>query len=73
MEAAGIAGDLMGGPSTMQAFREIGALAEVWVHVVPIILGSGQPLAPVGAEPLSLTLQSTRTFPDGVVEFRYLV
>ncbi|HYU18117.1 MAG TPA: dihydrofolate reductase family protein [Chloroflexota bacterium] len=73
MESAGIGGDvhLVGGPSTMQAFRNIDALAEVWLHVVPMILGSGHPLAPAGAEPLSLTLQSTRTFPDGVVELGY--
>ena len=75
MESAGIGGDvhLVGGPTTMQAFREIHALAEVWLHVVPMILGSGHPLAPDGVESLSLTLQSTRTFPDGVVEFGYIL
>jgi dihydrofolate reductase len=75
MEAAGIAGDvhLVGGPSTMQAFREIGALAEVWLHFVPIILGDGHPLAPADGEPLSLTLESTRTFPDGVIELGYVL
>ena len=75
MEAAGIGGDvhLVGGPKTMQAFREIGALAEIRLHVVPTILGSGNPLAPAGLEPLSLTLQSTRTFPDGVVELGYVL
>jgi hypothetical protein len=74
MEAAGISGDvhLVGGPSTMQAFREIGALAEVRLAVIPLIQGGGLPLAPTGIEPLSLTLQSTRTFPDGVIEARYL-
>ena len=73
MESAGIGGDvhLVGGPSTMQAFREIDALDEVWLHVVPMILGSGQSLAPAGAESLSLTLQSTRSFPDGVVELGF--
>jgi dihydrofolate reductase len=46
MESAGIGGDvhLVGGPKTMQAFREIRALAEVWLHVVAMILGSGHPL-----------------------------
>ena len=75
MEAAGISGDvhLVGGPSTMQAFREIGALAEVGLVIVPRIQGGGVPLAPNGAEPLSLTLQSTRSFPDGVIEACYLV
>jgi dihydrofolate reductase len=75
MEDAGIEGDvhLVGGPSTMQAFSEIGALSEVWLHIVPLILGSGHPLAQPGREPLALTLQSTRTFPDGVVELGYSV
>jgi dihydrofolate reductase len=75
MKASGVTGDvhLVGGPSTIQAFREIGALDEFWVHVVPMLLGSGQPLAPSGTVPLSLRLQSTRTFPDGVVELRYVL
>ena len=55
----------------MQAFHQIGALAEVWLHVLPMILGAGQPLATDGAESLTLTLQTTRTFPDGVVELAY--
>jgi dihydrofolate reductase len=73
MDAAGVSGDvhLVGGPSTVQAFRAIGALDEVWLHVVPLILGSGLPLAPAGTEPLPLALQSTRTFPDGVVELGF--
>jgi dihydrofolate reductase len=73
MQAAGVGGDvhLVGGPSTMQAFREIDALDEVRLHFVPRILGSGVPLAADGVESLSLVLQSTRTFPDGVVELGY--
>ena len=73
MEASGVTGDvhLVGGPSTMHAFREIGALDEIWLHVVPMLLGSGTPLSPAGTERLALTLRSTRTFPDGVVELGY--
>ena len=76
IQEAGIDGDvhLVGGPSTMQAFHAIGALTEVRVHVVPLILGSGTPLAADGAEPLtSLTPLSVRTFDDGVVELAYAV
>jgi dihydrofolate reductase len=75
MEAAGVAGDvhLVGGPRTAQAFKEIGALDELWLHVVPLFLGHGLALAPGGTEQLSLTLLSTRTFPDGVVELGYAV
>jgi dihydrofolate reductase len=73
MRAAGIDGDvhLVGGPRTMEAFREAGALAEVRVHVVPIVLGSGTPLAPDDAPAAALTLTSTRSFDDGVVELAY--
>jgi len=73
MSSAGVRGEvnLVGGPSTMQAFRAIDALAEVWLHVVPMILGGGCPLAAVGEDPLSLTLHATRAFPDGVVELGY--
>jgi dihydrofolate reductase len=75
MQAAGITGDvhLVGGPSTMQAFREIGALAEIRVHVAPIMLGGGHPLATPGSEPINLALGSTREYPDGVVELAYAV
>ena len=74
MKAAGVTGDvhLVGGPSTMQAFRQIGALAEMGLLIVPRIQGGGVPLAHPGIEPLSLTLQSTRTFPDGVIEAWYV-
>jgi hypothetical protein len=34
----------------MQAFRDIGALAELRVVVVPLIQGSGVPPAPAGIE-----------------------
>ncbi len=74
MKAAGVTGDvhLVGGPSTIEAFRETGALAEVKLAIVPIVQGGGVPLAPAGTEPFALTLQSTRTFPDGVIEATYL-
>jgi dihydrofolate reductase len=75
MEAAGVTGDvhLVGGPSTVRAFRQIGALHELWMHVVPMLLGEGVPLWQAGDERQSLTLRSSRAFPDGVVELGYAV
>jgi dihydrofolate reductase len=75
MEAAGVTGDvhLVGGPSTMRAFHEIGALHELWMHVVPLVLGDGVPLWRAGGERQPLTLRSSREFPDGVVELGYAV
>lgn len=73
MEAAGVTGDvhLIGGPSTIQAFHDIGAVDEVGLVLVPMIQGRGVRLTPSDIEPMSLTLQSTRTFPDGVIETFY--
>jgi dihydrofolate reductase len=73
MGASGVTGDvhLVGGPRTMHAFREIGGLAEVGLLIVPLIQGGGVPLAAAGSQPLSLTLKSTRTFPDGVIGATY--
>jgi hypothetical protein len=53
MQTAGVNNDvhLVGGPATMRAFREIDALAELWLHLVPIVLGDGLQLAPAGADP----------------------
>jgi hypothetical protein len=51
---------------------EIGALAEIGLVFVPRIQASGVALGPAGIEPLSLTLRSTRTYPDGVIETWYL-
>jgi dihydrofolate reductase len=75
MEAAGVERDvhLIGGPTTMRAFQRIGALGELWLHVVPLIAGEGLPLAQSGDDQVWLELQSSRTFPDGVVELRYTV
>jgi dihydrofolate reductase len=72
-KAAGVSGDvhLIGGPTTVNAFRAIGALDELWLHVAPMLLGAGTPLSPAGTEPLDLTLKATRSYPDGVVELGY--
>jgi dihydrofolate reductase len=74
MQAAGVTGDvhLVGGPITIQAFRETAALHELTLALVPIIQGSGVPLAPAGSRPLSLTLQSTQQYPDGVIEASFV-
>jgi dihydrofolate reductase len=64
---------LVGGPQTVQAFRQIGALDRLEVVVLPILLGGGLPLSTPGSEPLRLALDSQRTFPDGSVELAYSV
>lgn len=73
MKAAGITGDvhLVGGPKTVHAFREAGALAELGLVFVPLLQAEGLPLAPDATKPLALDLRATRTFPDGAIEAWY--
>jgi dihydrofolate reductase len=55
----------------MRAFGDGGLLDELWVHVVPMLLGGGTRLFANGGETASLALRSARTFFDGVVELGY--
>lgn len=73
MHLDGVSGavHLVGGPRTIQAFREIGALNRLEVVVVPILLGDGVPLSPPGSSPTRLAPPSLRTLPDGSVELGY--
>jgi len=69
----GVSGDvhLVGGPRTIQAFRELGALDRLEVVVLPILLGDGVPLSPTGSTPTRLAPPSNRTLPGGSVELAY--
>jgi dihydrofolate reductase len=73
MATSGITGDvhLVGGPKTIQAFLEVGAVNEVGLLFLPLIQGSGVPMTPPGASATRLALKATRTFPDGVIEALY--
>jgi dihydrofolate reductase len=62
---------LVGGPRTIRAFQEIGALDRLEL-LLPILLGQGVPLSPQGSPPVPLSLlRADRTFPDGSVELVY--
>jgi dihydrofolate reductase len=62
---------LVGGPSTIEAFRRLGALDRLGLIVLPLLLGGGMQLTPsVGAD-ASLTLESERALPTGAVELVY--
>jgi dihydrofolate reductase len=73
MHRDGVSGDvhLVGGPSTIQAFREIGAPDRLEVVVLPILLGEGIPLSPAGSTPTRLAPPSPRILPGGSVELAY--
>lgn len=73
MQQANFDGDvhLVGGQQTINAFRAIGALDDLGIVVMPILLGDGLPLTPAGAKPEPFQLVSSRTFPDGSIEHLY--
>jgi dihydrofolate reductase len=63
---------LVGGPRTIRAFYELGALDRLEVLVLPYLAGAGLPLSPVGSPPMKLDLiRSDRSYPDGTVEAQY--
>ncbi|WP_152360911.1 dihydrofolate reductase family protein [Microlunatus speluncae] len=73
MRNADFEGDvhLVGGQQTIQAFRELGAVDEFGLVVMPVLLGDGLRLTPEKSAAKPLQLISTRTFPDGSVEHTY--
>ena len=63
---------LVGGPRTIRALLDIGALDRLEVVLLPMLLGTGVPLSPAGAPGLPLRLlRADRHFPDGSVEVAY--
>jgi dihydrofolate reductase len=63
---------LVGGPRTIQAFSQEGALDSLDVVVLPFLLGDGVPLWPRGTLPPRLRLRhQPRVFPDGSAELSY--
>ena len=63
---------LVGGPRTIRAFYELGALDRLELVVPRMLLGAGLPLSPPGAPPVPLTLlRADRTCPDGSAELVY--
>ncbi|HVC38357.1 MAG TPA: dihydrofolate reductase family protein [Candidatus Dormibacteraeota bacterium] len=63
---------LVGGPRTIRAIYELGALDSLEVVVLPMLLGEGIPIWPRGVPLPSLRLsREPRIFPDGSVELAY--
>lgn len=62
---------LMGGANVFGSFLDAGALDELIIHVVPVLIGAGITLLDAAPRQSELTLRSTRRFPDGVVRLHY--
>jgi dihydrofolate reductase len=59
------------GGSTIQAFLEVGLIAELTITVIPVLLGSGIRLFGELPSDVSLKLRSNRSYPFGFVQSRY--
>jgi len=73
LRAANRGGDvhLIGGPTTLETYRALGALDELGLIVLPILLGGGLQLTPAFAADARLALTGTRSLPTGAVEITY--
>ena len=64
---------LMGGADVFGGFLSAGAIDEIVIHIVPVLIGTGIPLLDAAPRQVELKLRSTRKFADGVVRIHYLV
>jgi len=63
----------MGGAKVFGEFLDAGALDEMIIHIVPVVIGTGIPLLDAKRRTSPLKLMSTRKFSDGVVRVHYSV
>lgn len=61
----------MGGPRTIETFRQLAAVDELGLIVLPLLLGNGIQLTPSLSTDTRLTLKSARALPSGAVEIIY--
>ena len=62
---------LMGGADVFGSFLSAGALDEIIIHMVPVLIGTGISLLDPTPRQVELKLRSTRRFADGVVRIHY--
>jgi dihydrofolate reductase len=64
---------LIGGPRTIETYRALGALDQLELVVLPLLLGSGLRLTPALDTDAGLTFERERALPGGSVEIVYAV
>jgi dihydrofolate reductase len=64
---------LIGGPTTIETYRALGALDRLELVVLPLLLGAGKQVTPALSTDARLTLESQRALPEGAVEIAYRV
>jgi dihydrofolate reductase len=75
LDAAGLRRDafLLGGRSTLHAFLALGAVDQLQLLELPVVLGDGVPYSPPGTRELRLQLEEHHAFPDGTIRHTYTV
>ena len=63
---------MVGGGNLAAQFAAAGLLDELLITYMPVMLGAGSPVLPVGRQ-LDLELTGTTPFPNGAVEFAYRI
>jgi dihydrofolate reductase len=64
---------LIGGPRTIETYRALGALDELGLVVLPVLLGDGMQLTPSLSSDAGLELKSKSAIADNAVELVYYV
>ena len=64
---------LVGGADLTAAFLDAGEVDAFVIHVIPTLIGEGIPLAQPRRRAVALSLESTHSYPDGVVRLHYAV
>lgn len=62
---------LIGGPTTIETYRKLGAIDEFGLLLLPIFAGEGMRLTPAIDTDERLSLKSQRALPGGAVEILY--
>ena len=62
---------LVGGAATLKSFLNEEMVHEIIVSYIPLLLGDGIPLFQPGIPERKLTLLSTETFPNGLLQVHY--
>jgi len=62
---------VVGGGNVASQFADAGALDELLITVVPVVLGEGKPLFDRALPGRALQLTGTRAYANGMVELRY--
>jgi dihydrofolate reductase len=62
---------LVGGPRTIETFRGLGALDQLGLIVLPLLLGGGMQLTPAVGTDTRLTLDHQVALPNGALEVVY--